>query len=163
MRCLALEAGKAATCPTPGWSEEARFVTRGQIELRNRMEEAFSLMFAIRRVREELRAIAADCSRPGWNGDQSQPVHPVSITKAEQLLDSQPQDLPPPSVGVDPDGQITCEWYRNPRRVVSLSVDPKGYLHYAALLGSRRSYGTEPFGCDLPPILLDLIRRVIRP
>jgi hypothetical protein len=66
-----------------------------------------------------------------------------------------------PSVGAEPDGHLTLEWYQSPKRVLSVSVGPAGELNYAALLGetSRRT-GTEIFQNRVPADLLQLIHQV---
>ena len=65
-----------------------------------------------------------------------------------------------PSIGAEPDGQITVEWYRSPQRTLSVSISPDGELHYAALLGSAKTCGTEPFTGAVPNVVADLIHRV---
>jgi hypothetical protein len=52
------------------------------------------------------------------------------------------------------------EWYRSPRRTLSVSVAPGDDLHYAALFGPSRVYGTEAFFGEIPEGILNLIRRV---
>ena len=47
--------------------------------------------------------------------------------------------------------------------VMVTSVDPVGELHYAALLGRSRAYGTEVFEGTLPNSILALVRRVETP
>jgi hypothetical protein len=67
---------------------------------------------------------------------------------------------PAPSIGAEPDGHITVEWYRSPQRTLSVSVSPNRALHYAALLGKERICGTERFGARMPQALSDLIARI---
>ena len=66
-----------------------------------------------------------------------------------------------PSVGAEPDGQITFEWYQSQRRILSVSVSQEGDLHYAALLGYSRRYGTEPFFGEIPADILKLVHRAV--
>ena len=113
---------------------------------------------------QALHAIAAQaesCARPGWDGYGAEPVAPEACRHTRRVLESLPASLPMPSVGAEPDGHLTLEWYRSPSRVLSLSVGPGGELHYAALLGdtSRRT-GTEVLGSGLPHDLLELIHDV---
>jgi len=42
-----------------------------------------------------------------------------------------------------------------------VSVSPEGDLHYAALLGPNKAYGTELFFGEVPKAILDLIARVM--
>ncbi|MFH0937823.1 MAG: hypothetical protein V1899_00835 [Planctomycetota bacterium] len=68
--------------------------------------------------------------------------------------------VPMPSVGAEPDGHVTLEWHHSSRRTLSVSVSPDGELHYAALFGASKVYGTEPFFGNVPKSILDLISQV---
>jgi hypothetical protein len=64
------------------------------------------------------------------------------------------------SAGAEPDGHLTIKWYRSPEETLSVSISADGDLHFAALLGLTKAYGTEPFVCGVPKIFTDLIHRV---
>lgn len=142
--------------PTLGASETAGKVARLLSEQRRRAEEAISLRFDVGQARRDLLALAEECGKPGWDGEAALPVERASIAWALLLLDGLPNDLPAPTIGLDPDGQVTLEWYARPDRVLSVSLDPRGLAHYAALFGIRRRFGTEPVGRDLPAIIHQL-------
>ena len=139
--------------PTLGASETAEKVARLLSEQRRRAEDAISLRFDVGQARRNLFALAEECGEPGWDGEAALPVDRASIEWALRLLDGLPNDLPAPTIGLDPDGQVTLEWYARPDRVLSVSLDPRGLAHYAALYGIRRKFGTEPVGRDLPAII----------
>jgi hypothetical protein len=101
-----------------------------------------------------------ECRIENWDGYGAQPVIKETFLIAEQLLKSFPLGTRSPSIGAEPDGQLTLEWYQSPRRTLSLSVSPEGTLHYAALLGSSRAYGSEPFAGKVPESIMTLIKRV---
>jgi len=111
-------------------------------------------------VTAHLAAIAAECAAPNWDGYGAIPVIPVTIAHAHRFLDALPADVPAPQVGAEPDGHVTLEWHRAARRTLSVSISPEGELHYAALLGSAKAFGTEEFSGEVPQIILDLIHRV---
>jgi len=79
---------------------------------------------------------------------------------AYRFLESLPLGIQAPSIGVEPDGHITMEWYKAPRQTISVSVSPDGFLYYSALLGLRRANGAEPFFGDVPKIIVELIGKV---
>ncbi len=110
----------------------------------------------------ELDGLAEECVRPNWDGYEAEPVIPESIEHARSLLRALPMGMAPPKLGVEPDGQVTLEWYASPRRVLSVSMSPDGDLHYAALIGPTRQFGTEPFFGEIPRAIVELIRRVGR-
>ena len=117
-------------------------------------------------VREQaLQALAAQAESyalPGWDGYGAEPVAREAYRHTHRVLESLPAGLPMPSVGAEPDGHLTLEWYHSPSRVLSLSIGPGGELNFAALLGhtSRRT-GAEVFGSELPHDLLELIHDVL--
>jgi hypothetical protein len=108
----------------------------------------------------DLAEMAEQCSVPDWDGQGAAPVRPETVLETIRFIQALPLGTARPTIGSDPDGQITLEWYESPRSAFSVSVNPAGELHYAALLGSRRQYGTEPFLGEVPTVILDLIRRV---
>jgi len=106
-----------------------------------------------------LARIVAEKSMPNWDGYDADPVDHLSYRKAIEFIKAMPLGLSLPGIGAEPDGQITLEWYRSPHQLLSVSVDPKGELHYAALLGPETVYGTVPFFGDIPGNVLTLINR----
>lgn len=111
-------------------------------------------------VLQELLKTFEECRQPNWDGYGTQPVREESYDLAHQFLAALPLSTPMPSIGAEPDGQISVEWYRSPQRTMSVSISPNGDLHYAALLGSAKTCGREPFTVAVPKVVADLIHRV---
>jgi hypothetical protein len=111
-------------------------------------------------VRGELADTFLECSQTNWDGYNALPVDRDSFLLAKRFLLSLPLGTRMPSVSAIPDGQLTLEWYSGPRRSLTISFDPSGDLHYAALIGPSRVSGTEVFADSIPPMILDLIERV---
>jgi hypothetical protein len=145
---------------TGGASAAAQFVAEQLRQGLRRLMGSNSLGLAPRRTLEQLYALADDCSAQNWDGYGASPVIPETIWAASCFLEALPIGTPMPIVGAEPDGQVTFEWYRSPRRILSVSVSPEGEIHYAALLGSSKAYGTEPFFGEMPRVILQLIHRV---
>lgn len=108
----------------------------------------------------ELFQTFEECREPNWDGYGAQPVREETYRLAHQFLAALPLRTPAPSIGAEPDGHLTAEWYRSPQRTLSVSISPDGNLYFAALLGSAKNYGTEPFIGEVPKIISDLIDRV---
>lgn len=146
--------------PTRGASDEALFIARESEEGRRRLRETHSLGLGADRSLEELFLVARQCRVPNWDGYGAPPIAPETLTHACRFLGSLPPGIPAPSIGAEPDGHVTFEWHRSPRWTLSVSISPEGDLHYAALLGSSKVYGTEPFFGETPSRILELIRQV---
>jgi hypothetical protein len=145
-----------------GTSEEAHYVATQKDRGTDRLRESFSIGFGLSRPSDELREVAQECGVPGWDGQDAGPITTATFFQAMLLLQSLPLDVTAPSIGAEPDGQLTFEWYQSPSRVLSVSISSEGLLHYAALLGPRRAYGVEPFLGSIPQTIIDLIRQMLR-
>lgn len=111
-------------------------------------------------VLAELKAMGAETARANWDGHGALAVTAEAVALAEKVIRCLPLGVSGPTIGAEPDGQITLEWYFTPRHTLSVSVSPDADLHYAALLGLSRRYGTEPFLGVLPGPILQLIRTI---
>jgi hypothetical protein len=111
-------------------------------------------------VLQDLATVAEESSRPGWDGHHAEAVSLEAYRRAYAFVEGFPPEMPLPTVGAEPDGHLTLEWYRNPRRTLSVSISPSGELHYSALVGPSSAFGTEFFLGDVPQSLLELIRRI---
>ncbi|MCA9130198.1 MAG: hypothetical protein KDB22_24090, partial [Planctomycetales bacterium] len=79
---------------------------------------------------------------------------------AIRFVESLPLGFPLPEVMPEQDGHINWEWYRDPRRLVSVSIAPNNRLFWAALIGTENPRGTARFIDRVPAILIDQIARV---
>jgi hypothetical protein len=145
---------------TLGYSESADFVLRQRMNSIYELKKPEFYYFVLKQVLPDLQDIVLETSQPGWDGYNAEPVQGGTFARACAFLESMPNVIPPPTVSAEPDGQIAFEWYKSPRRTLSISVSPTGELHYAALFGSNKSYGTEIFFGDVPKNILELIGRV---
>ncbi len=145
---------------TTGTSEVARHIANESFLISRRFQASIALGLEGKGVLGELAAVYAECSHPDWDGYGGLPVSPQTYDNTRNYLESLPWGSPPPSVGAEPDGYITLEWYNGRRRTLSVSISPDGNLHYAAILGPSTSYGTEPLGTRAK-VIEDLIHRVM--
>ncbi len=125
-----------------------------------RLQGSFILGQVAKGSFNELTCVYEECMNAGWDGYGALPVSTDAYMYAVSFLRALPLGTPAPSVGAEPDGHITLEWYKSPRQTLSVSVSPEGQLHFAALLGASKQYGTEPFYGSMPQAILNLIYRV---
>lgn len=121
-----------------------------------------SIALGTTEAQTQLNELYSTANEPNWAGHTSDPILATTFTYAHAFLDALPTGTPKPSIGAEPDGHITFEWSDGPYRVLSLSMSPEKVLHYAALLGVSKRYGTEPFFEEIPPAILSLIAEVMR-
>jgi hypothetical protein len=155
------DASAAPAAISHGMSQEAVYVATKKEKVRDRLRESFSFGFGLSRPYDELYEVAQECGVDGWDGYDAKPVSTATFLQAILFLKSLPLDVTAPSVGAEPDGDLTFEWYGSPSRTLSVSIGPDSVLHYAAVLGPRKAYGVEPFLGALPQVIVDLIRQII--
>lgn len=143
-----------------GASETAGFIAKEIQERRQKWLSSYTFGQQLNVSLKELQQIFQECRQANWDGYEAMPVAHETYEMVYQFLEAIPIGTPAPSLGTEPDGHITLEWYRSPRRLLSVSISPEGDLHYAALSGSSTHYGTEPFYGEVPSMLLDIIRRI---
>lgn len=141
-----------ATIPTGQFSEWIDRALQGQ---RDALRES---TLGHQEALEELAEVWEECRNPDWDGFGALAIEQDTLRSAYMLIESLPLGFPRPSLGAEPDGQITLEWHRSPQRTLSVSVDSNGFLHYAGLFGASKRYGTLTFFSTAPTELLQLVR-----
>lgn len=142
-----------------GVSAAARLIEQATRENHRHLHESAALGIE-RLLHEDLAEAWEECRVPNWDGHDAMPVSKEALRAMYTFIEALPLGIRPPTVGATPDGCLSVEWYRNPRRVLSVSIDEEGFLHYAALLGPSKACGTEAFYGDVPEPICDLIGRV---
>ena len=150
----------AGSFSTKGASKTARFVAEQAEAGRRHFQSSYCLGQETRNAFEELVNVAESSHQPNWDGYGAQPVADETFTQAYRFLESLPPGTPPPTVSAEPDGHLAFEWHRSAHRTLSVSVSADGDIHYSALLGPNRAFGTEVFFGEMPKSVLELIHRV---
>ena len=158
MSAIALR--QLAAVASGGASETAVFIAEEKQKSRQQLQDSYALGQLGKGSLNELYRIFAECHQANWDGYGAAPVSVLAFQLACEFLEALPLGTPAPSIGAEPDGHITLEWYHSPRRTLSISVSPEGDLHYAALTGASKAYGTEPFFDEVPKEIMDLIHRI---
>ena len=137
-----------------GSSSTALFVNEQADAQRRSLQEPFS--YGLRRDASfnELLEALEECGQAGWDGGSAAPVTDATYLTAWMFIEALPANMPDPSIGVDPDGEITFEWHRSANRTVSVSIGSDHVLNFAALLGGRRYHGSEPFFGEVPSTIV---------
>lgn len=160
---LEMTAGVALTyavASSRGVSPCAQFIAGQSEEARNDFRSTVTLEPSHSEALNELYEIFEECSNPGWDGYGALPVERETYRLAYFLLESLPSGIFSPTVGAEPDGHLTLEWHSSAVRTLSISVSPEHEIHYAALLGASRAFGTEPFTGELPLRVMEIVRNI---
>lgn len=109
---------------------------------------------------DELDEVYHQCQTPHWDAHGAEAVKAETLRNTRQFIDAFPPGYPLPTVGAEPDGHLTLEWYRATNLLLSVSVSPEGTLYWAALLGDEDPRGSCRFEGQIPQTILYWIRRV---
>jgi len=147
---------------TTGASETAEFVDKSAQMIRSRIQESNYLGVQAKGLLNRLDEIADECKAAGWDGYNALPVVQSTIGYAHRFLLALPLGISMPSIGSEPDGCITFEWYQSPVKIFSISISSDGYIHYAYLNGKVKRHGSEPFLGSVSREIMQLIATVLK-
>lgn len=143
-----------------GAAPEARELERKFTELVTEQMKPVSIQRRVFGAVMALKDVAVECATPGWDGYESDPLNSNSLRNALALLVQLPSEFPLPEVAVDPDGEVSLEWYRSARELFAVSVGSSGKLSYAGVFGRGKVHGTEFWCGEIPYALIVSLERL---
>lgn len=146
---------------TTGASETADYIDKSAQIIRSRLQESNYLGVQAKGLLNQLDEVAGECKVAGWDGYNALPVVQSTIGYAHRFLLALPLGISIPSIGSEPDGCITFEWYQSPIKILSISMSPDGYIHYAYLNGRVKRHGSEPFIGSISREIVQLIDSIV--
>ena len=141
-----------------GSSDAALMIEQAQNQIMNRFNSSVTL---------SRRGVIDSIYEASQSTDESEKLNGDDVSISQEVKDSAirfvrnfPLGFPQPAVSGEPDGHINFEWYRSPRRVLSVSIGPSNRLYWAALIGTESPRGSARYIERIPGIILDQIARV---
>jgi len=144
-----------------GFSPAAKFLRQANQKAFN--DHHTAVTFSKQPAYNEIGEVYNKCCIPNWDAHGAEPVQPDTLQNAYDFIKALPFGYPLPSVGAEPDGHLTLEWYFATNWLLSVSVSPDGALYYAALFAGEDPRGTCRFDGEVPETILYWIRRVCVP
>lgn len=115
-------------------------------------------------INEGGRALAeleAEACVADWDSKGGEALHPWSVAASRRFLALMPVTFPAPHIAADPDGEVSFEWKADRGWMFSLSFGADQSITYAGLFGPGRVRGVEYFADEIPPPILEGLRRTI--
>ncbi|MDR2689781.1 MAG: hypothetical protein LBB76_08505 [Azoarcus sp.] len=139
-------------------SEEANRLSDMARRVMRERQDSQSLFGAKANSLSELSSVIADLH---VDEDQA-PVSPETFRKAWQFILALPDDLPNPTFGIDPDGEISMTWHVARARIFSVSISASERIAYAWMDGSNNGHGVDRFRTPvLPAMLASALRTIV--
>jgi hypothetical protein len=143
------------TVTTQGASDTARFVAEEAERGRRQLQNSFSFGLGGKGVYDELYSVVDRYLVGDWDGYGASPLNAKVYAQACQFLRALP-------LGIAPLNRrrtgwpLTLEWYRSPRRLLSVSISPEG-ICTTPPFGSEQGLrnGGVLWGCSPPDLGLD--------
>jgi hypothetical protein len=104
-----------------------------------------------------------EAAQPNWDGYGARAIDRTTYLTAKQFLEAVPRTSIEPDISIDPDGEVSFSWRREPRQVFSVSIGGNGRLSYAGIFGAVNTHGTEYFIEQIPQTILAGLTRVLPP
>jgi hypothetical protein len=110
--------------------------------------------------RSDRMHLAIECNVSNWDGYGAEPASLRALRRAEDLIESLPDDVPLPECSIEPDGCVSLDWMPAPYRTLTVSVGVSDKLPYAWVDGTDRGRAvTRLVVGQFPPRILCEIRR----
>jgi len=128
-----------------------------------RQRESSQALFGKKAAKiDQLWALARECADENWDGTGAAAIEIGAVLRTEGFLRALPDRVPLPELAVEPDGAVSLDWIRSPRRLVSVSVGRGSRLAFAWLDGTNRGHAVERFdGETVPGPILERIEAVV--
>ena len=124
-------------------SDTAGFVAEKRRKSYEILQESNALGLTAKGTFQRLKETQLECSVPGWDGERAIAVSGDVLELAQMFLLSLPWGIEMPEISAERDGAMTLEWSRSSSRIISISINPGGWIYYASILGSSRQHGVD--------------------
>ncbi len=146
-------------CVVGGVSSEATYLDKAYRTYYGEQEMAVSSPHSA--AYNRLTDIYYQCREPNRAGQNETSISDTVVGLAEQFIRCLPGYIQMPEISPEPDGSLYFEWFQQPRRIMSVSIDAQGLVSWSVLYGREDPRGSFIFtGNDIPEIVLCLIKKV---
>ena len=143
-----------------GQSEEAKKV---QLQVRTPidwLQEPIEHVEPYRVVQRELRDAFVECAEDNWDGYGAKAASFQSYYHAQRFVMALPDKWLNLEVGIDPDGEVSFDWFGAKNAMVTVCVGADGELAYSGRFGLARIHGVEIFNTTVPKEILGCLSRL---
>ncbi|GEM_PF-3695907 len=143
-------------------AKEIEEINKAKQEVDSKMKESNSLCEGCFSALQRLERLKNASFVAGWDGEEAKAVSSISHNNAWLFLMEMPLGIVAPDPGIDINGQMTLEWRRPDGRLLSLTFDDQGHVHYIVFLKSDKIYGMGPASLRYSDKLKDFLEDIIK-
>jgi len=146
-----------------GWSKYSENLTNSLNNIRSEfIADSYAFGFSLIESLRELNEFALDAAYDNWDGYGAQRINKESYNKAKQFLTALPIDSSPPEISVDPDGEVSFDWFKRKGNTLSISISKDDEIAFAFRDGPSKNYGKEYYSDVIPKTILEKINKFAR-
>jgi hypothetical protein len=144
-----------------GTSDESVYpVSEPMRQVKNDFYRTFIFGERSREIKIEIDEIATEGAYDNWDGYGGKAMDPDSWYLANEFFNTIPTTIPAPEVSLDPDGEISFEWYKDRNNIFSVSIGGDKMLTYAGVFGANKARGAEYFSGLIPQAIMENLLRI---
>ena len=144
-----------------GHSQEAQHVAQLFKEIGTGFDRTVTIGNYYQRIEELINTAVIENLQESRNGNISDIINMNSYYNSFKFVKMLPSSIPIPNIYVETDGMIEFEWYINPKRLFSVTIEDSNKLIYAGIFGDDdNNYGTKRFEDEIPRDIFNNIQRL---
>ncbi len=144
-----------------GHSEEAQHVSMLFEEIETGFDRSITIGNYYQRMEELIDGAVREHLEESHSGNLLDSINMNSYFNSLVFVKMLPSSIPIPNIYVETDGMVEFEWYINPKRLFSVTIEDSDKLIYAGIFGDDVSnYGTERFEQEIPSNIFANIQRL---
>ncbi|OHB75843.1 MAG: hypothetical protein A2Z34_05440 [Planctomycetes bacterium RBG_16_59_8] len=140
-----------------GFSEEAREIRDAVETVRRHSNRSIILGWRASLI-DQTMEMHDECSSPGWDGYDAEPLTTESLSSVRRFLESLPDYIQQPEIVPEPTGGIAFEWDKGRDVIFSVTLNGDRYV-YAGILGDHKHHGEGTLTHELPEPVEVLLAR----
>jgi len=111
---------------------------------------------------DDIDDVVRKYSFSNWDGAGALPIGTFVHFNSRIFLKNLPKSIAElPNVIPSRDGAIVFEWYRNPRKKISVNINPDGNLYFSSLINTAGYNAFEKFQGNVSKVLEDRIKEIV--
>ncbi len=157
MSALALPDYNYGQYSSPGTSSEAKSLTDKIVRISDHLSKNARIgsKYAI------LEGVYREANIEDWDGHGAMAADRKSYILAKEFLNQLPNNISTPEITVDPDGEISFEWFISNKKLIILSIGEKGNINYVGVIGKNCQKGEEYYNQQIPQTIMELFKRIL--
>lgn len=145
----------------PAFSPIARSIEQDYCKFRKLTESSIFLGGWQAELKNEIRAIAKECTYDDWDADGACAISDFTTNLALKFIDALPSNVIPPAVSPDNLGGYSFDWMETRDLIFTISLI-EDRLAFARIIGGDKLSGEATFQNEIPEQIIQTLERFFK-